>query len=58
MPKFRIYEQCYVQVIYEVETESAEAAQKLWDEGAYDLLNHVGETDYQGTGEIDIEEWD
>lgn len=58
MPKFRIYEECYVEVIYEVEAESAKAARKLWDEGSYDLLNHVGETDYERTGKIDIEELD
>lgn len=56
MPKFRIYEQCWVDVIYEVEADSIEDAEKIWISGSYDLLDHVGETDYERTGEIDIEE--
>ena len=43
MPKYRIFEQCVVDVIYEVDAASKEEAQKIWDErDCYDGLDLVG----------------
>ncbi len=59
MPKYRIFEQCVVDVIYEVDAASKEEAQKIWDErDCYDGLDLVGESDLESTGKVDIEEYD
>ena len=54
MPKYRIFEQCVVDVIYEVDAVSKEEAQKIWDErDCYDGLDLVGESDLESTGDFD-----
>jgi hypothetical protein len=62
MPKFRIYVPVKADDIYEVECESKEAAEKMWEEGL-DYGHFVGTTesyDYSDVKDIiiDIEEWD
>ena len=64
MPKYQIFEQCMVDVIYKIEAASKEEAQKIWEENHYDVsidedyngLSCVGEGDYDPTTKIVIEE--
>ena len=57
MPKYQLFEQCMVDVIYKIEAASKEEAQKIWDEkDYYDDLDLAGEGNYEATGKIVIEE--
>jgi hypothetical protein len=57
MPKYRIFEQCMVDVIYKIEAASKEEAQKIWEENHYyDDLDLDGIGNYEATGKIVIEE--
>tara|TARA_B100000424_G_scaffold269826_1_gene267661 strand:+ start:899 stop:1075 length:177 start_codon:yes stop_codon:yes gene_type:complete len=56
MAYFRIYEQCIVEVIYEVEADSKTQAKQMYDSGlAHEYF--VGETDLEATGKVEVEEW-
>ena len=58
MPKFRIYVPVRAHDIYEVECESKEAAEKMWEEGL-NCEHFVGTTesyDYSDVKDIIIEE--
>ena len=58
MPKFRIYVPVRANEIYEVECESKEAAEKMWEEGL-DHGHFVGTTesyDYSDVKGIVVEE--
>ena len=63
MPRYQIFEQCMVDIIYEVNADSKEEAYKIWkdnhqevgfDEGD-DSFKCIGECDYESTGKINIE---
>ena len=55
MAYFRIYEQCIVEVIYEVEADSKTQAKQMYDSGlAHEYF--VGETDLEATGKVEVEE--
>jgi hypothetical protein len=68
MPKYRIFAECLINLIYEVDAASKEEAQKIWDEKDYhDGLDLAGATEgpsrtqvpygnYEATGKIVIEE--
>ena len=57
MPKYRIFAECLIDLIYEVDAASKEEAQKIWDEkDYYDGLDLAGEGNYEATGKIVIEE--
>lgn len=56
MPRYQIFEQCLIDIIYEVNAASKEEAQKIWDErDCYDDLKLIGEYNYESTGKINIE---
>ena len=58
MPKFRIYVPVLADEIYEVECESKEAAEKMWEEGL-NFKHFVGTTesyDYTDVKGIVVEE--
>ena len=56
MAYFRIYEQCLVEVISEVEADSKTQAKQMYDSGlAHEYF--VGETDLEATGKVEVEEW-
>ena len=56
MPTYRIFEQCTIDLIYEIEAASREEAQKSWtDRDCCDELIFVGESDYEPTGIMEIE---
>ena len=57
MPTYRIYEECLVEVIYEVEAASKEEARSMFIDLNYQHeVERVSETDYIPTGNIDVEE--
>ena len=59
MPRYQIFEQCLIDIIYEVDASSKKEAQKIWDErDCYDGLNLIGEYNYESTGKIVIEEFE
>jgi len=59
MAKYRIYEQCIVDMIYEVEASSEEEARSKWESGLINTdQDWVGESDYEATGKVDVEFWD
>ena len=57
MPTYRIYEECLVEVIYEVEATSKKEARSMFIDLNYQHeVERISETDYIPTGNIDIEE--
>ena len=56
MPKYRIYKEYTVEVIFEIEASSKEEARNMFmDKNNLDNV-YIGETDYIPTGNIDVEE--